>query len=747
MGMGDFRHNADEIERFGRAPEMLNRCAIVVLGMHRSGTSALTRMLALMGCALPATLVPANKTNPAGHWESQPICDFDDAAFAAAGTHWLDWLPINPEFPRSVVWPGLVERARSLLQSEFGAAPLFAIKDPRMCRLADLWLEALDAEGVQAAIVLVLRHPQEISSSLAAGGYPIDEGFGQLLWLRHLLSAEAATRNRRRTFVTFDMLMSDWETVADKLTADLEVHWPHRTQGAAEEVDEFLTPKLRHHSASEQGPVSNRLRSWVAEVYAILSRWTEEGENPEDYPALDALLQAFDAAGPIFARPLIASAEARQEVEGLKRELAAALRGHKEVTAERDLALVAKETALIKLDAAHTLLNERIAAERDRLNSENDAHQEAEKLRHDLAFAQSRCLQREEQLAQIETQGVAEREERDGLRDAISRSQSEITRLTNRLAEADQWVLQLASERKAAEQAARRVEASSAHKVKLATAEVAKIRGEFHHALSVAEARITAARKDHEIALIEAAEQMRLSADERIAAAAEDLTAARTNWDAQMRDRYKEITILTGLLRAREEEANTLAASVERIQTGADARIAVAERELVESRNHWDTQMRERQSEITNLENELTALRAHWDAQMHELHNDITSLESRLQESQHELLESRAYWDAQNRERDSLERQILELQNEAAAQAEAANWSGRIATALNAFPKWWAFVPRSVRERWEEERLSGEGIFNADSYRAANPDVAAAGVSPVRHYLRFGLQERRKGIR
>ncbi len=693
---------------------MLNRYAIVILGMHRSGTSALTRMLGLLGCTLPATLVPANRTNPAGHWESRPICDFDDEVFAAAGTHWLDWLPLNPDFPRSAVWPGLVKRARALLRSEFDTASLFVVKDPRMCRLADLWLDAIDAEKVEPLVVLMLRHPLEVSSSLVGSGYPVDDGYGKLLWLRHLLSAEAATRGRRRAVVTFDGLMTNWEAVTERLTADLGVHWPCRTALVANEVDTFLSSSLRHHNISDHDPDGSRLRSWVSATYAILSRWAECGENPDDYQTLDALLEAFDAAAPVFAPSLIISAEAQKTAAGLRDELATVLQAREEALIERDAALVANQRVSSELDAARHLIAGQVDAERARIEGENEARQDVLDLRHALAFAQSQCIQREEQLAQVEAQAAAERTELEHLQGAISESRGEIDRLTRRLIEADEWVFRLAADREAAAAAVRRIEASSAHETQRAARELAKVRGDLQRALSVADGRAAAAESAHQAALAEMRAQEEAQAGERATEiatltglfhAGEKVAATRiATVEQEVAERYREITILTGLLRAREDDAAALTGAAEQARSS----VAAAEQD--------------RDAALAGhrlLVQELAEARAQRDIQAHDQRNEIAALGR--------LLQAR--------------------QDDVAMKEEAAIGSGRIADALASFPGWWVLVPRSLRERWEEQRLCRQGIFDADAYRAANPDVAAAGVSPIRHYLRFGLQERRTGIR
>ena len=66
------------------------KIAILVAGMHRSGTSLLTRVLDISGCDLPATLVEAHPTNDLGHWEPRKIVFLNDEILASAGSSWRD---------------------------------------------------------------------------------------------------------------------------------------------------------------------------------------------------------------------------------------------------------------------------------------------------------------------------------------------------------------------------------------------------------------------------------------------------------------------------------------------------------------------------------------------------------------------------------------------------------------------------------------------------------------------------------
>ena len=66
------------------------RQALLVLGMHRSGTSALTGLLGEAGAALPKTQLPANKDNPKGYGESKVFMTFNEDVLGRIGSSWDD---------------------------------------------------------------------------------------------------------------------------------------------------------------------------------------------------------------------------------------------------------------------------------------------------------------------------------------------------------------------------------------------------------------------------------------------------------------------------------------------------------------------------------------------------------------------------------------------------------------------------------------------------------------------------------
>lgn len=119
---------------------MYKQKAIVVLGVHRSGTSALTRVLNLCGAALPKQIMPPAPDNETGFWEPAEIVAIHEELLVSAGSRWDDVL----DFPQPWFTSDIAEtfkcRIINILRENFSEAPLFVIKDPRMCRLVPIWL-------------------------------------------------------------------------------------------------------------------------------------------------------------------------------------------------------------------------------------------------------------------------------------------------------------------------------------------------------------------------------------------------------------------------------------------------------------------------------------------------------------------------------------------------------------------------------------------------------------------------------
>ena len=144
--------------------------ALLVLGMHRSGTSSLAGAMVRLGGAAPLNLLPPADDNPKGFFESSVLMTLNDRILAAGDGHWDDWREFDLARLDVATVSALKDQAKSVLAAEFGPARLAVIKDPRMCRLMPFWSSVFQEANWSVRPVLQLRSPLEVALSLNSAG-------------------------------------------------------------------------------------------------------------------------------------------------------------------------------------------------------------------------------------------------------------------------------------------------------------------------------------------------------------------------------------------------------------------------------------------------------------------------------------------------------------------------------------------------------------------------------------------------
>ena len=245
---------------------------MLVLGMHRSGTSATARALNIAGADLPSPLMPAASDNDGGFWESPVVAAMHDDLFAAAGSRWEDWRPLEKDALDGAPALAFVEAAATFLCEQFSNSRLFVLKDPRMCRVMPLWLRVLDALGAETLFVHTARHPSEVAMSLRVrNGFPATRSL--LLWLRYTLDAERSTRDRPRTVMPYELLLQHPAQCLAQAADELGLQWPVPPETAAAELHAFLSDRHRHHDHRVLAPLgASVLREEAVRLYETLCR-------------------------------------------------------------------------------------------------------------------------------------------------------------------------------------------------------------------------------------------------------------------------------------------------------------------------------------------------------------------------------------------------------------------------------------------------------------------------------------------
>jgi hypothetical protein len=225
------------------------RTAYLVLGMHRSGTSAVTQVLALAGASLPENVMTGDEHNAKGYFEPWKIALFNDARLREGGTAWDDIFAFPFKAFSTKTERTWLNRAEALFEEEYGETRYPLLKDPRVTVLMPFWRTALTELEVAARCVIPVRHPLAVAGSLARrNGFAPEKSV--LIWTAYMLAAEAYTRDLPRAFVSYDRLLGDWRGEVARIEAAHGAPLPKLTDAAGKAIGRFLTPQLRHNAAT-----------------------------------------------------------------------------------------------------------------------------------------------------------------------------------------------------------------------------------------------------------------------------------------------------------------------------------------------------------------------------------------------------------------------------------------------------------------------------------------------------------------
>lgn len=328
---------------------------VVVLGMHRSGTSAAARALQALGIDLGDRLEPPDAAvNAKGYFEDMDLVALDDEMLAAVDRDWASLVATTADDVERLRRLGYIERAAALLRTKLRADRTFGCKDPRMAKLLDVWAEVFRSEALDVRYVFAVRNPLSVARSIARrDGFAAEAAYE--LWLEHVVACLHFLAGERAVAVDFDLLLAEPRRQLQRL-ADAVGH--EIDPAAADEFTHgFLAEDLRHHVATSEDVMADQAASpAVREATALLERLARgECQIGDDFVqrAVAAWRQERGRAVPL------------QRV--VDRSRVAALRA-KEQPAE-DLAELTAELAAARKDCAN-VAEQLAAAERRRATAE-----------------------------------------------------------------------------------------------------------------------------------------------------------------------------------------------------------------------------------------------------------------------------------------------------------------------------------------------------------------------------------------
>ena len=277
---------------------------VLVTGAGRSGTSTVAGTLHYLGFHVPEPVMKGNESNPRGFFESWWPVRFHQRIMKRAVIEQTDGRPGAAELMRDAVDDDVRAELSGWLTEVAAASDRVVVKDPRAFWVSWLWEETADRVGLDIGFLTMLRHPTEVLGSRQTyySGYrPHMDRWSFAVWnlcswINANLLTEQQTRGRRRTFLPYEALLTDWRTAMAGVQRDLGVTYDDDLDpGHRHEVDEFIDAGLRRHEVSwDEWDMPADLVEIADGAWAALIRLAEHGgQDAEAEAELDALRERY----------------------------------------------------------------------------------------------------------------------------------------------------------------------------------------------------------------------------------------------------------------------------------------------------------------------------------------------------------------------------------------------------------------------------------------------------------------------
>jgi glycosyltransferase involved in cell wall biosynthesis len=372
---------------------------VIVLGMHRSGTSAVTRLLNMAGCYFgpEGIATDANEENPKGFWERRDVRQVCDGLLRDSGFDWWKLMGLDAE--------ALDAESRQRHTEEFArivgdmdAHRPWVLKEPRLCLLLPVLRPVLEVP----VCVHVTREPLEVAASLATrNGLPLSVGIA--LWEVYTRASLRASAGLPRHHVRYEDLMREPVRTVSELVDWLDAEGVQGLRRPSDrEITAFIDPQLhRHHADARDERASLNGRQSALSAAIGDGTFFDDGEahGPPSEGALDVLRahEAHEAAiTELEASHARAEADARVELDEATRALHAsqteldAIRETLDDTKRRSAEALAERDASANAAALeHAMAVRELEEARE---AEAAAHREALRQEHDTTGALVRSV-------------------------------------------------------------------------------------------------------------------------------------------------------------------------------------------------------------------------------------------------------------------------------------------------------------------------------------------------------------------
>lgn len=247
--------------------------AIVIIGMHRSGTSALSGLLNDLGVFMGNNLYgPQKSVNEKGFFENSQVVRINDELFDDACSSWDDPLANCFEQNGTIAESfSVYNNTLSTVRTEYASHQLWGMKDPRTSLNLGFWQRVFSGVNVEPYYIIMLRHPLEVAASLEKRDM-FSSKKSLMLWINYTLSSYMQCLDKQCCILKYDKLLSEPETVILELESTLGVMLDSTKTS-------FIDRKLRHQSNHEIIKSTDDVTRISLALYDELSEYEPSHKN------------------------------------------------------------------------------------------------------------------------------------------------------------------------------------------------------------------------------------------------------------------------------------------------------------------------------------------------------------------------------------------------------------------------------------------------------------------------------------
>ena len=218
---------------------------VLVIGMHRSGTSLTTRIVNMMGYTIGngADIIEADSGNPTGYWEHRSFVSLNRKLLAAN---------LLPGTVSNFLFPKLKEKAAELILS-FKDCNRIVLKDPIASITLPFWVECiktcLPENAVNVSTVICVRNPLDVSKSLQNRGL-FEKNINCWLWEKYLSSAIKNSEGLPSFIMQYEQYFN--ERRDDKISELACFLGSNLSEEILGEIKQFIDPALRESNVGDK---------------------------------------------------------------------------------------------------------------------------------------------------------------------------------------------------------------------------------------------------------------------------------------------------------------------------------------------------------------------------------------------------------------------------------------------------------------------------------------------------------------